>query len=60
MKKALTVHQVTSKTGLCRSYIWKLEKVGKFPRSFKVGLRAIRWLESDIDAWLEEKRAESN
>lgn len=60
MSKALKVQQVIEKTGLSRSYLWKLEKVGKFPKRFRVGLRAIRWLESEIDRWLEEKKAASN
>lgn len=59
MSKALKIHEVISKTGLSRSYIWKLEKVGKFPKRFRVGLRAIRWSENEVDAWLEEKKAEN-
>lgn len=60
VSKALKIQQVITKVGLSRSYIWKLEQANKFPKHFKVGLRAIRWLETDIDTWLEERKAESN
>jgi predicted DNA-binding transcriptional regulator AlpA len=30
-------------------------KKGNFPQCFKVGIRAVGWLSSDIDAWIESR-----
>ncbi|WP_367417309.1 AlpA family phage regulatory protein [Snodgrassella alvi] len=32
-------------------------KQNKFPKQFKIGKRAIAWLESDFDAWIDESLA---
>jgi hypothetical protein len=29
---------------------------GEFPRSIRIGARAVVWLESDIDQWIETRR----
>ena len=41
---------------LCRSQIWRLEKVGNFPKSIPLGANSKAWFYSDIEAWLEERR----
>lgn len=46
---------VNERVGLCRSYIHKLISKGQFPQPIKLGQRASGWLESEIDAWLEER-----
>ncbi|MEN9433918.1 MAG: hypothetical protein RLZZ422_1507 [Pseudomonadota bacterium] len=53
--KALSFNQVSEKTSLSRSHIWKLEHAGKFPKRFSIGARGVRWLESEIDAWLADR-----
>lgn len=35
--------------------LWRLEKVGKFPKRVRVGAQRYAWLESEIDAWLAER-----
>jgi prophage regulatory protein len=45
------------KVGLCRSQIWRLEKQGAFPKSIPLGINSKGWIESEIDAWLQERRA---
>jgi len=47
--------------GLSRTSIWRKERLGTFPRRVKLGAggRAIGWLRSDVEAWLQElKRTE--
>jgi prophage regulatory protein len=44
--------------GLCRSMIYRLESEGRFPRRIKLGLRAVGWIESEIDAWIRERAAQ--
>lgn len=50
--RALNYHKVKEKTGLARSTIFVLEKEGKFPKRRKFGNKAVRWIESEIDAWI--------
>jgi prophage regulatory protein len=49
----LRIEQVEAKTGLHRATIWRMEGEGKFPRRRKAGERAVRWVESEIEQWIE-------
>ena len=44
---------VCNKTAKSRSAIYKAIKEGKFPKPYKIGDRAVAWLASDIDAWID-------
>lgn len=50
----LTLKQVIEKTGLQKSTIYGHQKKGLFPQSIKLGVRKVGWLESEIDAWMED------
>jgi len=50
--------ELFKKVGLCRSQIWRLEKQGDFPKSIPLGKNSKGWIESDINAWLNERRQE--
>ena len=46
--------QVESRTGLSRSTIYARIAEGSFPRPIDLGGgRAVGWVESEIDAWLQ-------
>ena len=45
--------QVQARTGLPKSSIYALMAKGAFPKPIKIGARAVGWLDSDIDAWIE-------
>ena len=47
--------QVQARTGLSRSTIYMAIAGGTFPRPVKLGARAVGWLESEIDAWLDSR-----
>ncbi len=49
--------EVKTKTGLSRSTIYDLMKQGHFPQSINLGLRAVGWLNSEIEAWIQERVA---
>jgi prophage regulatory protein len=36
-------------------HLLRLEKAGKFPRRFSLTENRIAWLETDVDAWIEER-----
>ena len=43
---------VINRTGLKRSSIYTRLKEGTFPKPIKIGERAIAWIESEIDAYI--------
>ncbi|TWX65946.1 AlpA family phage regulatory protein [Colwellia demingiae] len=53
--KMLRLPSVIELTGLSRSSIYLRMKNNVFPQSISLGDRAIAWLESDIEQWIEEK-----
>jgi len=61
-KTILRIEQVEAKSGYKRPTIYKKIKAGEFPRQISLGARAVGWLESEIDDWINsrlEERAES-
>lgn len=60
-KQILREKELIKIVGLSRTSIWRKERLGTFPRRVKLGAggRAIGWLRSDVEAWLQElKRTE--
>lgn len=51
----LNIHGAVKKTGLSKSRIYQLVRLGKFPRPRKVEDGRVVWLESLIDAWIAER-----
>ena len=49
--------EVLRKTGLSKTTIHNLTRAGQFPKSFLLTPRCAVWVESEIDAWLESRRA---
>lgn len=49
---ALDTHQAAARTGLASSTLRKLRLTGQGPKFLKLG-RAVRYRDSDLDAWLE-------
>lgn len=51
----LRLCDVKKRTGLSRSTIYLRINTGGFPHPISLGGRAVGWLESEIEAWLEDK-----
>jgi prophage regulatory protein len=51
--KVLRLPAVKARTGLSRSTIYLRISEGAFPRPVKLGVRAVGWLEAEIEDWLE-------
>jgi prophage regulatory protein len=47
--------EVESRTGLKRSTMYVYINRGNFPRPVPLGTRAVAWLSSEIDAWIEAR-----
>ena len=50
--RLLRLSEVLSRTALGRSSIYRMMRDGSFPEPLKVGVRAVRWRESEIEGWL--------
>ena len=57
--RILRLPRVMELTGLGRSSIYAQMSAGDFPRSISLGPRAIGWLASDIDEWVNARVAAS-
>lgn len=46
-------NRVEARIGLGRSFIYEGIAAGTFPRPISIGSRAVGWIESEIDDWIE-------
>ncbi|TDB29742.1 AlpA family phage regulatory protein [Stenotrophomonas sp. ATCM1_4] len=53
-ERLLTIHSVCDQAGVRTSYIYERMKEGKFPKSIRVGRRAM-WLQSEIQSWIRQQ-----
>lgn len=51
--------EVLAKTGLKRSLLYEFISKNEFPKQIKIGDRAVAWIESEIDEWIQNKITES-
>lgn len=51
----LRLPEVKSRTGLSRSTIYLRIKEGSFPTPISLGDRAVGWIDSEIQHWLEQQ-----
>jgi len=58
--KLIRIKDVMDRTGLARSTIYKYISEGKFPRPIKLGARAVAWVETEIDGWIQASIEERN
>jgi len=54
-KSILRLPQVKVRVGLSRSGIYQKISRQEFPRPVQLGARAVGWLESEIETWIEER-----
>ena len=51
----LRLPSVLKRTGLSRSTVYLMMSRDEFPAPVSLGERAVGWIESEVDQWLEEK-----
>ena len=51
----LRLAEVRNRVGYGRASIYRLIAAGQFPRPYSLGARAVGFLESEIDAWIEAR-----
>ena len=57
--KIIRLSDVKAKTGLSRSTIYLRMAEGKFPQQISLGSRAVGWISSEVNEWIEERIRES-
>jgi prophage regulatory protein len=57
MKRLLRLPAVEDKTGLKHSQIYEDIAKGTFPAPVPLGVKAVAWVESEIDAWIDARIA---
>ena len=50
--------EVETLTGLSRARIYEKMTAGEFPRPVKTGIRAVAWVESEIESWNRQRIAD--
>ena len=53
--RLMRLEEVLGYTGLSRSELYRQIQDGTFPRPVKVGKRAVRWRESEVEEWIAER-----
>ncbi len=53
--RILRLPELLHKTGLSRNTAYRLIREEGFPKPIPLGGRAVGWIESEIDAWIEER-----
>jgi len=47
--------EVIGKIGLSDPTIWRMEKLGKFPKRIQLGGNSVGWFSNEINDWLAKK-----
>jgi prophage regulatory protein len=58
-KSLIRLSEVQRRTGYSKAWLYRLMNQGKFPSSIKIGSRAIAFVESEIDDWINQRIEES-
>ena len=56
-KQLIKINEVIHRTAKSRSAIYLDVSKKRFPAPHKIGDRAVAWLSSDIDAWIDAQTA---
>jgi len=56
----IRLKKVEDRTGLKKSMVYDLMSRGEFPKSIKIGERAVAWIESEVDVINAARMAEKS
>ncbi|EMF0893135.1 MULTISPECIES: helix-turn-helix transcriptional regulator [Enterobacteriaceae] len=51
--RLIRLPEVLARTGYCKAWIYHLISEGRFPQPVKIGLRAIAFVESEVEEWIQ-------
>lgn len=55
MQQLLRIPEVLGETGLKRSSLYVLVAAGKFPAPVKLSERSSAWIQTEVEAWIEQR-----
>ncbi|WP_213706288.1 helix-turn-helix transcriptional regulator, partial [Citrobacter freundii] len=58
-KRLIRVPEVLRRVGFSRTTMYELIKEGRFPDKVIIGARSVAFVESEIDAWIENTISDS-
>jgi|25BtaG_2_1085352.scaffolds.fasta_scaffold00020_70 prophage regulatory protein len=59
-KTLIKRREVLQRTALANSSLYRLMESGDFPQSLQIGPRAVAWVESEVEQWIEKKIKEAH
>lgn len=51
--RLIRLPEVSARTGLTKSGIYKAIREGRFPRPVPIGSHAVAWVEHEVDRWVQ-------
>lgn len=57
--RLIRLPEVIRRTGFGKTWIYELIKTGRFPTQVKTGVRAVAFIESEIDSWIDNAISQS-
>ncbi len=51
--------EVQKRTGLSGPTIWRMEKVGKFPKRRQISPGTVGWVDEEVDEWIGSRAVAS-
>lgn len=51
--RLIRLSEVMNKTGFGKAWIYRLISQNRFPQPVKIGIRAIAFIENEIDEWIQ-------
>jgi len=55
--RILRLDEVQAKTGFKRAHLYTLMQKGEFPRTVRLGVRAVGWNSVEVEQWVLERLA---
>jgi prophage regulatory protein len=53
--RLLRFKEVRERVGLSRTSIWRLERKGQFPVRRQLSVKAVGWLEDEVEQWVKAR-----
>ncbi|EAO0554265.1 phage regulatory protein [Salmonella enterica subsp. enterica serovar Heidelberg] len=51
--RLIRLPEVLERTGYSKAWVYRLISEGRFPAPVKIGVRAIAFVESEVDEWIQ-------
>ncbi len=56
----IRIKEVSKRTGIGRSTIYKYMNENRFPKSIRLGKRAAGWIVDEVDSWIDVRIQQRN